>query len=253
MMRTPSPLRSTLTRGRAHAALATASVGLLAVTLAGCGSDDGGADDTADDTAAPSASATPSESETIESAPAPTITETVPTSPPSIEPSGGIGGEPTGKVGDEERQILADFAALALGPSPEKAASLPFADDVRLGLGPKLLEDVDADDAGEADEWEIDDVQSWRGRVPPFSALTEINRWVTAQRATDDPDSVLTFGAGRHRHCVSPAQPQPKAVRGMRHLWIQPAKAPSCIDWFTVDLYLTQGRINAVTTDMYEP
>lgn len=238
-MRTTSPTRSIPSRRHSRAALAAATLGLTTALLAGCGSDGDAANDTADDTAAPESGASTSASPTPEKAPAPTITESL---PPSIEPSGGIGGEPTDEVAPEEQQILDDFAAFAADPTPQTADALPFADSVRLGLGPRLLSDVSGADAGDAAAWQIDE-DVWRAYEGPFSALKVIG----------DHGSDLSFGAGKHQHCASAPQPIAKPLRGMRHLWIQPTDTDSCLDWFTVDLYLNQGRIEAVTTDMFEP
>ena len=64
----------------------------------------------------------------------------------------------------------------------------------------------------------------------------------------------LRIGVGPHRRCVSPPLPPPRSVAGLRHVSVQPRRIDSCLQWFSVDMFVTRsGKIAAVTLDLYEP
>jgi hypothetical protein len=81
----------------------------------------------------------------------------------------------------------------------------------------------------------------FRAGVGPFSALD-----LLAERNVP-----LVFSVGPHRHCVSPPVPPPPEVASLRRISVQPGKIASCLQWFTVDAFMTRdGEIRAITLDM---
>jgi hypothetical protein len=98
---------------------------------------------------------------------------------------------------------------------------------------------------------ELLEPQAWVLRTPrlfrayegPFSALQ-----LLARRGP------LTFTVGPNRHCVSPPVPPPRAAASLRRISVQPAAIESCLQWFTVDAFVSvEGEINAITLDVWEP
>ncbi|MBA2615454.1 MAG: hypothetical protein H0U90_06700 [Actinobacteria bacterium] len=144
-----------------------------------------------------------------------------------------------------DRAILRRLAELARRPSARTASAVPFAGRVHLGLGSHLLL--------ERARAELSDPQAWllrppggdfRAGVGPFSALELLGQ----------SRGPLAFSLGPHRHCVSPPVPPPPRVASLRRVSVQPRRLESCLQWFTVDVFLTQrGRIAAVTQDLFEP
>jgi len=48
--------------------------------------------------------------------------------------------------------------------------------------------------------------------------------------------------------------PPPDQVAALRRISIQPTSTDSCLEWWTVDLFLTDiGSMAAVTIDVWEP
>jgi hypothetical protein len=83
----------------------------------------------------------------------------------------------------------------------------------------------------------------FRGRDGEMSALQLL--------AGDDVVQVL---AGDHPHCASPPLPAPAGYEEHRRVSIQPIEHSSCLQWWTVDLFLDDdGRIAAVTLDLWDP
>lgn len=149
-------------------------------------------------------------------------------------------GDPT----DDDRQLIDDFLAFADEPGAPSASALPFADAVAIGLGPDLHRTLAGDDLADPAAWEID-VPDFRAYVGPFSAL---------EVAADAGPA--TVSVGEHPHCASPPMPPPTEVGDLRRISAQPAddSIDSCLQWWTVDLFVTDdGRIAAVTMDLYEP
>ena len=153
-----------------------------------------------------------------------------------------------GHARSEPARAKADVAPLralvrfARSPSDATWSNVPFADDVYLGLG-DLLERRSARELRDPEAWKLDR-RLFRGGVGPFSAielLAEDNR-------------PLRFSVGPHPHCASPPVPPPRAVATLRRMSVQPRRIQSCLQWFTVDAFVTrEGEIRAVTLDFWEP
>lgn len=167
---------------------------------------------------------------------------------------------PTPGTGDVEQSDLAiadAFVSFATEPSPETAASLPFADRVELGLGPDLLVERTAEELSSPDAWLIDE-DVFRAYTGPFSALERIRRHV----AGDMPEGLQVRSEtkvviGDYPYCAgSAAPPPPDGVKDLRRVSIQPAdgSVTSWLGMFYVDLYVDEDRlIHAVTLDLCEP
>jgi len=83
----------------------------------------------------------------------------------------------------------------------------------------------------------------FRAYVGPFSVLDLL-----------DQAGPITSSVGPHSHCASPPIAPPSRVAHLRRVSVQPAVIESCLQWWTVDLFLSPNReIVAVTMDLWEP
>ena len=131
-----------------------------------------------------------------------------------------------------------------LWAQPKQIHPMPrFADEVQLGLGDELLQTRARDDLADPSAWEIAK-PGFRGATGPFSAYELL------VKSRGD----LTLNEGAHPRCASPPGAVPAGLESMRHQSIQPAKTDSCLEWFSVDLFVNEdGEIAAVTLDLWEP
>ncbi|MFW2382455.1 MAG: protease inhibitor I42 family protein [Acidimicrobiales bacterium] len=144
--------------------------------------------------------------------------------------------EPT----SEEVALVAAFVAFAQAPNPDTASGVPFAPSVSIGLGPDVLSTVSDVDAGDPNNWWLD-VEEYDGYAGPFSALELIK-------------TPVKTGVGQHTRCAGPPVPAPAGFEDARQISIQPQVATSCLEWWTIDLFLTDdGAIEGVTLDLYGP
>lgn len=117
---------------------------------------------------------------------------------------------------------------------------LPFASEVGLGLADRILRTVTVEELTSAAAWALED-DGFRARTGPFSALELIA-----------DDAVVTVGT--HAHCASPPVPAPEGFAGHRRISVQPVGIDSCLQWYTIDLFVNvEGTIDAVTLDLFEP
>lgn len=146
------------------------------------------------------------------------------------------------EVTSEDERLVAAFLRFADDPS-QGTQALPFAGDVALGLGSQLHVIRTAPELAEADGWWLD-VADFRAYAGPFSAL---------EVARDAGETVVSVGA--YDRCVAAPTPAPEQVAAFRRVGVQPELGPqdSCLQWWSVDLYLDDGRIVAVSLDLYEP
>lgn len=180
--------------------------------------------------------------------------------PDPLTPAGSIQDPPlgTGSVMAVDTQLMDDFMAFATDPSPATLQNLPISPDgLQLGLGERLLRDLPVGDAADPANWQLT-AEAFRGYTGPFSALQSIKQHVEGE---PDPAAIgvpgaITVSVGDHAHCASPPVPPPAGLEGQRRVSVQPAEdsISSCLAWFSVDLYVDeQGRISAVTLDLWEP
>ena len=136
------------------------------------------------------------------------------------------------------------FRGFAADPSPETAADVPFAPEVRLGLASRLMRTVGADEVADPEAWVLESA-AFRGYTGPFSALDLLQR-----------HDRYDVSVGPHRHCASPPVAAPPDVEGLRRVSVQPSSRSidSCLSWFTVDLFVDDDDVvQAVTLDLWEP
>ncbi len=154
------------------------------------------------------------------------------------------GAGPTATAADEA--LIADLLRFATDPTDAGANALPFAAEVELGLADDLMVTLSTDELVDPDAWWLD-VEHFRAYVGPFSALD-------LAAGSSPADTVVSVG--EHPHCASPAMAGPEGFTDHRRVSVQPDPdtITSCLEWWTVDLYLDdKGRIDAVTLDLYEP
>ncbi len=143
-----------------------------------------------------------------------------------------------------DREIVRSLVAFARSPADATWRAVPFARKVDLGLANRLFVRRSAAELRNPAAWLID-VRSFRGGTRPFSAVSLID---------ENAHGRLALSVGPHRHCVSPPVPPPRRVAALRRVSLQPKQVESCLQWWTVDLYLTGGgKVRAVTLDLWEP
>jgi hypothetical protein len=142
-----------------------------------------------------------------------------------------------------DRTVFDTFVAFARHPSNATWSHVAFGDRVALGLANRVLVDRTAGELRDPRTWRLE-TAGFRGRSGPFSAIGLI----AGERRP------LTMTVGRHRRCASPAGPAPPRVASRRRISVQPRRVESCLQWWSVDLFLTRdGHVRAVTLDLWEP
>lgn len=149
------------------------------------------------------------------------------------------GKSPTGR----DKRIVRALIRFARSPGPEKVAMVPFADNgVWLGLADRLSVKRSITELTEPEAWLLQ-AEPFRAYVGPFSALDLL---AGAEKTT--------VSVGPHRHCASPPVPPPERVAHLRRVSVQPRDTESCLQWWTVDIFVASGgKIEAVTLDLWEP
>lgn len=143
---------------------------------------------------------------------------------------------------DADRALTDALIEFARAPSATALADVPLTDEVALGLADELHGTVRRDALSDPGDWAIDE-PVFRAYSGPFSALDLL--------AQDRPTQTLV---GAHPHCASPPVPAPEGFADHRRVSLQPVDGSSCLEWWTVDLFVAgDGRIEAVTLDLWEP
>ena len=145
-----------------------------------------------------------------------------------------------------DRQLAEALYELAASPSATTLSNVPFARQVQLGLADQYLETVDSAALSEPDTWRLQ-VDFFRAYVGPFSVLDLLR----------DSGGSYDVSVGPHSTCaVENLVLPPASLSGLRQISIQaePADYTSCIDWWSVDVFVDdQGEVAGVTLDLYEP
>lgn len=154
------------------------------------------------------------------------------------------------QVTPADARLINAFVAFALDPDDGTARRLPLSPNgVKLGLGRHLLQRLPLGQADEPSSWEMRTPTYFRAYEGPLSALQTIRRHV-------ESGADILLSLGEHPHCASPPVPPPRGMKALRRVSLQPSEASitTCLNWFTVDLFLDRDRnVVAVTLDLWEP
>jgi hypothetical protein len=143
---------------------------------------------------------------------------------------------------DSDEETLDALVAFAREPGEETWSRLPLADTVRLGLGDRLRERHSARELRDPEAWLVE-ARLFRAGVGPFSALAPLAR-------TEE----LEYREGSYRRCAEAPAAPPAEISSLRRRSIHPRETESCLQWFAVDVFLTnEDEIAAVTLDYFEP
>ena len=146
---------------------------------------------------------------------------------------------------DDAEALVRQLRDFADQPTAAKAEALPFADTVRLGLGDALVKEVPAAELADPAVWVVPVPQTpewaWLGdpSLNPLRSLAD--------------DGAYTTSVGPHPHCAAPPRPAPPEVADHERVSTQPRQPTSCLAWYTVDAFLHDGEISAITMDLWEP
>ena len=182
---------------------------------------------------------------TDSSAPRGTVSPTPPGSSPSPPTPPRSSPSPLPSPRDANEELVYRVIEFARSPSRKAFAVIPLAKDgVWLGLGPRLVAKRSLEGLSKPRGWVLDVDYDFRAGVGPFSALDLLA----------DPREVRVL-AGPHPHCASPQPvPPPRKFAGLERLSVQPRQWESCLQWWTVDFFVSaDGTIQAVTLDFWEP
>lgn len=148
-----------------------------------------------------------------------------------------VSNEPT----DDDVALVASF--LELDQRRPDVESLPLAPSgVVMSLGIAELREQTTAQLADPANWAFES-EGFRGRTGTFSALDVL--------ANADETEIFV---GTHNHCASPPAAVPEVLREARPLSIQPTGIDSCINWWTVGIYLDDaGDVIGIVFDTWEP
>ena len=122
-----------------------------------------------------------------------------------------------------------------------------------LGLGDQLIEERTAAQLADLGAWELS-LDAFQGRVGPFSAAELLRQGGDTDVLVEPAGEGVQMIVGPHDHCASPPRPISEEIDYESHLSLQPTGIDSCLQWFTVDLFLNgDGQVVAITLDLFEP
>jgi hypothetical protein len=153
---------------------------------------------------------------------------------------------------EDERAIVLGIVAMARHGDLAELAEMHLADGgVWLGLGESLMVRRSRDELADRGAWRLDG-DGFRGRAGPFSALELI---AGTEVFPDGPEiGLMNLSVGPHPRCASPPAKPPDGLDDPRQLSLQPIEMRSCLDWWSVDLFIgPDGELVAVTLDLFEP
>lgn len=165
-----------------------------------------------------------------------------------IDRHGGFPSGPPGELppgGDIEdpgaRTLVDQFRAFAANPSPSLLAETPIDPQVQLGLGTEIVKTLPSTELiASAKAWVLP-VEMYAAAVGPSSALDVL--------AKPGPVQITV---GPHPHCASPPRPAPAGLEAAQRISVQPTSS-ECLRWYTVDFFLVDGLVKAITVDYWEP
>jgi len=153
-----------------------------------------------------------------------------------------VGRDPLDTPTPEELAIADAYANLSVEGSTVDTRDLRLADVLLVGLGDQLIEERTPAQLTDAAGW-VFTLEGFRERGGLFSALETLLE-------SDDIEVVV----GPHDLCGLPPQPISDRIEFASHLSLQPAGIDSCLQWFTVDLFLDDsGTVVAIILDLAVP
>ena len=175
---------------------------------------------------------------------------TVATDPAPRDP-GGSGRTPTTPAPPREPRVLptaADralaeaFTAFAIRPGEVTAAGVPWAGEVRVGLGESLFAGLGRGDLADRASWVLG-LDAF-GRDGPIDVLRPLRARPDGVRLTID----------ERPRCAGRGHRAPSRFREARRVTLQPARVESCLDWYAIDIYVDRaGQVRGVTLELWEP
>lgn len=196
----------------------SAAAALLLLTLTAC---NGG-----DPLAAPPSPPSPSNA-----AAAPVTSSPAPTPSPSASPL-------DAKKAADLMDRLREFARQ---PTTENFEEVPFADEVALGLGEGVVTVLAAEELRSPASWVLE-MPGFRAYTGPFDLLESLG----------DPRAAKV-SIGSHPHCASPPKSAPDGYIDAQRISTQPEEIDGCLQWYSVDVFVRDGVVTAVTYDVWEP
>lgn len=149
---------------------------------------------------------------------------------------------PTTPVTAADLALVDAFTAYAARPDAHTAAAVPFAREVRLGLGENLFASLGAGDLSDPASWLLG-LDAY-GRTGPLDVLHPVRAHRGRFRVTVD----------QRPRCSGRAHRAPARFREARRVTILPTRVESCLDWYAVDLYVDRaGLVRGVTLELWEP
>jgi len=120
-------------------------------------------------------------------------------------------------------------------------AGLAFADTVSMGLHNQLTIERSIEELADDTGWIIDALE-YAGYSGPFAVLDALR-----------DGGPLVIDQGPHPHCAGPPLDPPEGFESATRVHAQPKDIDSCIAWFSVDLWIVAGEIQAVTFELFGP
>ena len=154
--------------------------------------------------------------------------------PPPAPPGGPPGLEDPGA-----RALVDQFRAYAAAPSPSLLAETPISPQVQLGLGTEVVTTLASTDLIASPEAWVLPVDGGAGG--PISALDALGR----------PGPVQVT-AGPQPRCAAAPSSAPTGLEGAQWISVQPTVG-GCGDWYTVDFFLVDGLVQAITVAYAQP
>lgn len=142
---------------------------------------------------------------------------------------------------DEASALMGRLRAFARQPTKQEFEQIPFADEVALGLGEGVLTRLPAEDLRSPASWVLD-MPGFRAYTGPFDVLEPLRDPRPAKMST-----------GSHPHCASPPRSAPEGYADAQRISTQPQVADGCLQWYSVDLFVRNEQVVAVTYDVWEP
>lgn len=147
-------------------------------------------------------------------------------------------------VGGENRFDLGRDTVLALAASQGDEIAvdeLPLAATVQLGLHNSLEIERTPDELADVESW-IVPRSEYAGFSGPFNVLDPIRRGRT-----------LNITEGPQPHCAGPPLDPPPGLEDAMLVSGQPKQSDSCIDWFSLNVWMQNGEVTAITLELFGP